>query len=350
MELINRYVYQVGRRLPQKVRGDVEQELRSLLLDALEERVASRPEAEGVFADAEYNEADQVAVLEEFGPPAQMAAKYQPVPRYIVGPKMYEIYLIVIAVIAGAGLLASIVTTVVSGLFDVSSGIETLEVIGRAFSIFFNIFISGVGSVTLVFAILERVVPDVEINIDDEAWDPRQLPEIEEKEPLKPAGLIAQIAFMVFLLIVFVFFPDRINFGAYYDDGWHVIPSILSPAFFSLYLPLMEIRWGLTILLNLVLLRQLRWQLGTSLAALFLEVFDIYILARLLTGPSVIDSHVLNNIFPVLEDIPAPPVDGALRLAFAVALVAIAVTTVIKGYHLVKDHFGVRLPFPALEK
>jgi len=346
MELINRYVYQVGRRLPRKVRDDVETELRSLLIDALEERVGSGPEAK-----VQFSENDQAAVLEEFGPPAQMAAKYQPVPRFIVGPKMYDIYLIVIAVIAGAGMLAAIVTSVVSGFFDVSSGLETLEVIGRAFSMFFNIFISGVGSVTLVFAILERVVPDIEINFDDdEEWDPRQLPEIEEQEPLKPAGLIAQIAFMVFLLIVFVFFPDRINFGAYYDDGWHVIPSLLSPAFFSLYLPLMEIRWGLTIVLNLVLLRQLRWQFITSLAALLLEVFDIYILARLLTGPSVINGPVLDSIFPVLEDIPVPPVDGALRLAFAVALVVTAVTTVIKAYRLVKDSFGIRPPFPALEK
>lgn len=89
MELINRYVYQVGRRLPRKVRGDVEAELRSLLLDALEERVGTGPEAESQFSDAA-----QTAVLEEFGPPAKMAAKYQPKPRYIVGPKMYDIYLI----------------------------------------------------------------------------------------------------------------------------------------------------------------------------------------------------------------------------------------------------------------
>jgi hypothetical protein len=350
MELINRYVYQIGRRLPKKARGDVEIELRSLLIDALEERVGSQPGAEAEVSDAEFNEADQVAVLKEFGPPAQMADQYQPLPRYIVGPKMYDIYLIVIAAIAGAGLLASIVTTVVSGFFNVSGAVETIELIGRAFSLFFNIFISGVGSVTLVFAILERVIPDVEIKLDDGEWDPRQLPEIEEKEPLKPAGLIAQIAFMVFLLVVFVFFPERINFGAYYDEGWHVIPSILSPAFFALYLPLMEIRWGLTIALNLMLLRQMRWNLGASVAALLLEVFDIYILARLLTGPSVIDSHVLNSIIPVLDDIPVPLVAGALRLAFTIALVATSVTTVIKAYRLARDRFGVRLPFPTLEK
>lgn len=340
MELIDRYVYQVGRRLPKRLRGDVETELRSLLIDALEERVSLETGDE-----AGFSEADQAIILEEFGPPAHMAAKYQPTPRYIVGPKLYDIYLIVVAAIAGAGLLASIVTTAVSAFYTVSGTVGTLELFGRAWSLFFNIFISGVGGVTLVFAILERVIPGDEIKVVDEAeWDPRQLPEIEEQEPIKPAGLIAQIAFMVFLLIVFIFFPDRINFGAYYDEGWHVIPSILSPAFFSNYLPLMEIRWGLTIVLNLVLLRQMRWQLGTSLVVLFLEVFDIYILARLLSGPSVLDISVFESIFPVLKDVPVLPVDAALRLAFAVALVVTIVMTVIKAYRLIRNHASVTLP------
>ena len=136
-----------------------------------------------------------------------------------------------------------------------------------------------------------------------------------ETAEVKPAGLIAQIAFIFLLLVVFTIFPDRIIFGAYYDQGWHVIPSILSPAFFSIYLPLMEIRWGLTIVLNLVLLRQMRWQLGTSLAALFLEIFDIYILIRLVSGPSIINLHHWENLIPGLPFVPVPPVDAALRLA-----------------------------------
>lgn len=249
-----------------------------------------------------------------------------------------------IAAIGGAGLLAGIVTTIVTEFFTATNPVATLEAVGMAFSIFFNIFISRVGSVTLVFAIFERVIPDTEIRIDDEEWNPHKLPKIEEQEQLKPAGLIAQSAFMVFLLVVFIFFLDRINFGAYYDDGWHVIPSILSAEFFTLYLPLLEIRWGLTILLNLVLLRQMRWQFVTSLAAFILDVFDIYILARLLTGPPVFDSHILQTMFPMLDGVPMPPFDGSLRLAFAVALVVTVVMTVIKGYRLLRDRTSAALP------
>ena len=86
MELVNRYVHQVGRRLPKRLRDDVKVELRSLLLDALEERTGLEASNETAFS-----EDDQVAILEEFGPPAQMAAKYQPQPRHIIGPKVYNL-------------------------------------------------------------------------------------------------------------------------------------------------------------------------------------------------------------------------------------------------------------------
>ncbi|MDY7080783.1 MAG: hypothetical protein SXV54_28200, partial [Chloroflexota bacterium] len=252
MELVDRYVHQVGRRLPKRLRDDVKVELRSLLLDALEERTGLEASDETTFS-----EEDQVAVLEEFGPPAQMAAKYQPRPRYIIGPKVYSLYLIVVAVLLGAGLLASTVSTAVSGLYAGSARVEILELLGRGLVLFFNIAISGIGSTTLVFAVLERVIPNGEFELDDEKeWSPHDLPEIEDHDEIKPAGLIVQIGILALLLIAFIGFPDRIATGAYYDDGWHIVPSILSPAFFSIYLPLIEISWGLTIILNLVLLRQ----------------------------------------------------------------------------------------------
>ena len=43
MDLIERYVHEVGRHLPHKVRKDVQDELRSLLSDSLEERLLRNP-------------------------------------------------------------------------------------------------------------------------------------------------------------------------------------------------------------------------------------------------------------------------------------------------------------------
>jgi len=334
MELVNRYVYQVGRRLPKRLRDDVKAELRSLLLDALEERAGLETSDKVAFS-----EDDQVAILEEFGPPAQMAAKYQPQPRHIIGPKVYNLYLVVVAAVIGAGLLASIVSTVVGRLYASSVGVEMLELLGQGLARFFNIAISGIGSTTLVFAILERVIPGDELKLDnEEEWNPRDLPAIEERNQIKPAGLIVQIGILALLLIAFIAFPDRIATGVYYNDGWHIVPSLLSPAFFSIYLPLMEISWVLTIILNLVLLRQGRWQLGTRIADLLIRGFGIFILAWLFVGPSILNANVLDRMFPFTQYAPVPPVDSALKLAFLVALIVTVIETVIKIYHTLQPH------------
>ena len=327
MKLVNRYVHQVGRRLPRRLRDDVKVELRSLLLDALEERT-------GLVSDeATFSEEDQVAVLEEFGPPAHIAAKYQPQPRHIIGPKVYNLYLIVVAAVIGAGLLASIVSTAVGRFYTSSVDVNTLKLLGQGLEIFVNVALSGIGSATLVFAVLERVIPNAGFELDDEKeWSPRDLPEIEERNEIKPAGLIVQIGILALLMIAFIAFPDRINVGAYYDNGWHVVPSILSPEFFSIYLPLIGISWGSTITLNLVLLRQGRWQLGTRIASLLIQGWEIFVLAWLLVGPSVLSANVWDRMFPTLQNVPVPPVDSALRLAFLVALIVTVIETVVKIY------------------
>jgi len=331
MELINRYVYQVGRRLPERTRADVEQELRSLLLDALEEHTGRA---------ADFTEEEQVAVLEEFGPPEQMADKYRPRPRYIIGPKVYNLYLIVIAAIAGAGLLASIVTTVVSTLGP-DADVTVLGLLLRAWTIFMNIALSGIGSATLVFALLERLIPDEEFVQDaEEKWNPRDLPAIEPRDEIKPAGLIVEIAFLALLMTALLAFGQRIG-GVYYDGTWHATPSFLSAAFFSLYLPLFVVRWGLTILQDVVLLRQGRWQLGTRIADLLLHGFDIYILGRLLSGPAIVNPEALRvGLAAAPEGVETliGLLNNGLRTGFLIALIVVIFDTVYKVYRLIRDY------------
>jgi hypothetical protein len=331
MELINRYVYQVGRRLPERTRADVEQELRSLLLDALEERTGRT---------VDFTEEEQVAVLEEFGSPEQMADKYRPRPRYVIGPKVYNLYMIVIAAIAGAGLLASLVTTVVSSLGP-DAKVSVLGLLLRAWTIFMNIALSGIGSATLVFALLERLVPDEEFETDaEEKWNPRDLPAIEPRDEIKPAGLIVEIAFLALLMTALLAFGQRIG-GVYYDGTWHTTPSFLSAAFFSIYLPLFVVRWGLTILQDVVLLRQGRWQLGTRISDLLQHFLDIYILGRLLGGPSVVNAEALQVALagaPEAVDVLGMLLQRGLQIGFLIALIVTIFEVISRTYQFIRDY------------
>lgn len=245
----------------------------------------------------------------------------------IIGPRFYNIYLLVVIALAVAGLVASFVTIGMLLFTASSDGWDTLNLVGRAFEMFFSVFLTGIGAATLSFAVLERLLPGDEIKLPGiEELTVQGFLSNKEDKPIKPASLIVEITFLALMLILFIFFSNR-----------HVLTSILSPAFFAVYLPLMEIRWGLTILQNLVLLRKRRWQPGTMFSAILLEIFDIYILTCLISGPPMVAGKVLEGINPLLNDIPGVSIETALRLGFSVALVVLVVLTMFKAYSFLKS-------------
>ena len=61
MLLIERYVHAVGKHLPAKSRGDIQEELHSLILDSLEARSGK--------GDHSYSDEEIAEVLLEFGSP-----------------------------------------------------------------------------------------------------------------------------------------------------------------------------------------------------------------------------------------------------------------------------------------
>jgi HAAS len=290
MELIERYVHEVGRRLPAKQRADVEAELRSLLTDALEARVSSRGEEKGTAT-----EEDQVAVLTEFGPPAKIAAQYAPPYRYLIGPRVFSVYLIVVAAVSGAMTLAHLITLIVALRGGASLSSEVGRTLLQVGSSWFSGLIAGLGSVTLAFAILERVLPASEsLDLGKETWDPRSLPVVEDRDRVKPAGLIAGIAVLAILIVVLNLYPNNVAMSFIHVEGtgdtgsrWISMP-LLAPGFFQAYLPLLNVAWVLTIVLNAVLLYQGRWQLGTRIADVGLSALGVYIVYRMMVGPTML--------------------------------------------------------------
>src|SRR5659263_187062 len=88
MELIERYIYAVTRHLPEKQREDIAKELRGLIEDMLSQR-----------AEAHASDTDIEAVLIELGEPSALASKYSGKPRYLIGPEIFETYIMVLKIV-----------------------------------------------------------------------------------------------------------------------------------------------------------------------------------------------------------------------------------------------------------
>jgi len=328
-ELFDRYVHEVGRRLPKKQRTDVEAELQSLLMDALQDRAKGHEEEASVE--------DQVAVLKEFGSPREVAARYAPPHRYLIGPGVFNIYLIVVAATAGALTIAYVV------LFGLTAWSTSANAIGAAagelLSSYINALLTAFGSVTLTFAVLERFVPaSAWEKTSEKEWDPRSLPPVEDAERVERGGLIVSSVFLVIALVVFNLFPDWIGVGFVRSAGdgvrsWQFGP-VLAPVFFSAYLLWLDAIWGVQLVLNVVLIRQGRWQLATRLVELALLLGGVVLIGQMLTGPSIVTLASIQST--ELRDVLTRFVPGMVRFALLIALIATAGEGIAKLVRLVR--------------
>jgi hypothetical protein len=278
MELIDRYVHEVGEHLPRRLRADVQTELRSLLLDAVEERAreAGRP------ADSELAK----KVLREFGTPEEVAARYAPSPPYLIGPRLFPTYKIavgIMALVVAALLLAFLVV----GVLKTIRNPEEAVTLGTAFGVLgkiLNTALFNFGLLTLVFAVVERVQQHREIT--GKTWDPAALPPVDDPDRISPAGHVFSLYAILAFAILFNFYPEWVAvFGFSPRLGvWHW--PLLRPEF-KMYLPLLNLWWGLAFTLNLIVLRQGRWRRETRWAEFALGLAAIGILLMVILGPPV---------------------------------------------------------------
>ena len=254
MELINRYVAEVGRHLPEKMRPDIEQELRSILEDMLDDRARTA----GKPADEEM----VVALLKEYGEPAKVAATYH-APRYLVGPAVYPTFIMVMKIV----LTVIAVVAVIQFGFSAARPGATPEQIGMAFlqgfSTLFNGGLTALGIVTLIFALNERFNPN--LKFDKQEWNPRELrPVPQSASRIKVGDLVASVVFNLIAIVVFNLYFDRIGIYTNFNGDWTMIP-IFSEVLrgYVLYFTLL---WGLEIALHVYVLQAGRWDVRHALA------------------------------------------------------------------------------------
>lgn len=256
MDLIERYVVEVGRHLPRQQRVDVQTELRSLLQDMVEDRAQTKVEK----ADEEVI----TAVLLEMGHPEKVAASYQTRPQYLIGPQLFPIFKIVVTVVAVVLTAVTLFGVVLSAwnsdafLTDVTGSIVRAipDVIGALFSAF--------GSIAIVFAILERIIPESELTMDEEEeWDPRKLPAVDNGREMKRGELIAGIVFGVIFLLLLNAFPQWAGIIVMHDEQLMTVP-LFSANFYANLLPWVNLLLLVSIGVDIYKLR-FRWQTRTTL-------------------------------------------------------------------------------------
>jgi hypothetical protein len=303
--LIDTYISEVGRQLTGKNKSDIEAEIRSALQDILDER--SRKTGKPV---------DQkmiLAVLQDYGSPEKVAASYQG-ERYLIGPKLYPVFLRVlqivlpiVGIVTLIGMGFSLARLGYSGEMDILSTLSRIAaVFFKAIGNFLGTMISVLGGMTLGFSLLERFVPDFKVD-EEKEWQARSLLNIPKPTKISRGELIVEIVFTSLAIVIFNFFPQLVGFtpslNSVIETGnWSTVPffSILSETFLG-YVPYLTVLWGMTIILDGILLQRGRWEGWTRWLYLQLKILSITLVFIMLLGPSLVtgstDALVASGLF-----------------------------------------------------
>lgn len=195
-ELIDRYVYAVTRRLPARLRNDIDKELHSLIEDMLDARCG------GLMPE----DRDVRVILTELGTPSELAMRYIPEGRdHLIGPAYYSQYKMVTGIVLASVTFGLVLSGFISFFTDSSE------------ALYFTLFswigtlitglIAAFGAVTFIFAVFER--KNIALNFGGSELD--SLPPVPEKKSVIPKGEpIAGIIFSVIFCVIFLAAPQII--------------------------------------------------------------------------------------------------------------------------------------------
>lgn len=280
-EWIERYVAEVGRMLPARNRADVEQEIRSLLHDAVE------AEAGG----AEAQETQALAVLRQFGPPREMAMRYG-ASQYLIGPLLYPTYLTVLRLVVGIVLAVSLLGVIVA-LAQASQSPNLFDIVGGAL----GGVIQAAAWVTLIFALLERLNLR-EMEQMSQTWDPRSLPVAGNADRVSAGETIFTVVFNVAFIAVLGALLDSQGRIAVKGSDWTSM-AIFSAEFMR-YLPWLMALLAADAVLAVITLMRGRWTPLLRLAAIGVNLAGVAVAAAMLAGPSLAAHAELTLAFDII--------------------------------------------------
>lgn len=324
MELINRYIEEVGSYLPKRLHDDVAQELRSNLEEGLEDRLSS--------GDWITTEDAEVSLLTELGPPHELAESFMPGPRVLFGPRLYPPFIRTMTIalsVFGAIMALSLIVDFIRA----DSATELwVSIIGSIDNLFLGAFVV-LGAVVAVFAVIERTTGGVPAKAS--SWDPRRLYEPEDSNKEHPGERVVGIVCLVLTLVALNLFPDKVGVFVDMDENSGWIPILNQ--FFWQHLWLLNIGLGLDLVVQVLVLRKGEWNLPLRWVRVGIGALYVAWLANLVYGPGIFEvdygslgsqgwpESATQRLGNILQKTVLPVLNILLKVGFAASVIGLGV-------------------------
>ena len=297
MDLIEIYIQEVTRRLPEKGRKDIALELRSTIEDMLPD---------------DYSQEDVKEILEKLGNPATLASGYRDRPMHLIGPRYFDLYVSLLKMILPiAGVIALI--SMIASYFFTYNGDEAIltiiiEVFAKGIWILVEVGLQVFFWLTLTFAIIERSDKgkDMEpLTMNHSKWNPEDLKSVTyiPKKKVIPKSEVFGSLIWTAIWASFYFYANHL-LGVYKNEGnglEFVTPALNHDVLMS-YWPIVVLVIGLEIALALFKLFKGQWTYKLAILNTIYEVIATVVIIVIMMNPNIFQPEFVSfmtGLFPI---------------------------------------------------
>lgn len=276
MELIERYIYAVTQKLPASQREDIGVELRGLIEDMLEEYTQGKS----------VSQSDVEEILLKLGNPKELADKYRGTKKYLIGPEIFDTFLLVLKI-------------VLISLVSVTSVIFLIEIMFKPESIlefFVDYLIDMINGLPMAFGwttfafFIVQYFAEKEISNElkkNNSWAPTDLPPVPDpKGRIKRSEPIVGIVFYTLFIGYLISARELFGVWRYVDGTRNVIPFLNENASW-IYLLLVLIIFGFGIIKECLKLAYGKWTWNLVIFTAITNLVSLISILYLIAQPDV---------------------------------------------------------------
>ncbi|WP_099156682.1 HAAS signaling domain-containing protein [Virgibacillus ndiopensis] len=273
MEMIERYIFAVTQGLLQSQREDIAEELRGLIEDMLDERTQGR----------KATDKDVEEVLMELGNPKLLAQKYRGSKKYLIGPEIFDSYIMVLKIV-----LISVVSTISVG-FIIQIILDPISILDHFIEYivsFVTVIPTAFGWTTFGFVLGEYFggVKAKDLQFDKE-WSPSDLAPIpDEKRQIKRYEPIVGITFYTLLMVILAFSNEYFGVWVFHDEFSGVVPFLNEETYGS-YLFFIILIFGFGIIKECLKLIYGKWTFRLVIYTVIVNLISLVTVVIMINGP-----------------------------------------------------------------
>lgn len=291
MNLIDVYIHEVTRRLPEKSREDIGLELKSSIEDML-------PEG--------HSEKDIKQVLDQLGNPATLASNYSDRPMHLIEPKYFDLYISFLKMIVPIAAVIALISVAATQFLAFERGDTVLNValdifvlsIWRIIEVFIQVFFW----LTVMFAIVERVdgIKDNQPRtMSLNKWtsdDLKNIVYIPKKRAISKRYIFVSLLWTAIWATFYFFASHLVGVYEKTDEGLTFIMPSLNQDVLNSFSSLVVIVIGAEIALALYQLFKGQWTKKVAMLNVLREVIGSIVLIIVIIHPNLFNPDFLTYL------------------------------------------------------